>query len=148
MRVRETIVFMVGKKWVPVWCAGVSKCTSSVHSQSDARDVQVTVVSWSQVVASRNAGVRLAESEQVSRSHVVQTPKHLNGDSEPGRQCPASVALFSSNYWVPLELNMRIFKWFVLRSEGHVPTCQSSSGCQSWDCQRNRLSLWRTHERV
>jgi len=43
----------------------------------------VTTVSGSQVAATRNTGDGLVENGQTSRSHVVQTPEHLNTDSEP-----------------------------------------------------------------
>jgi len=68
---RKTIVSEVGRKWVPVWWTGVSKCTPAVCSQFDTTEVQMTAVSWSQVVATRNTEDELLESGQISRSHVL-----------------------------------------------------------------------------
>jgi len=51
----------MGRKWVPVWTAGVSKCMSAECSQSDMREVQVTADNRSQVSATRNARYRLRE---------------------------------------------------------------------------------------
>jgi len=94
---RKTIVYEVGRKWVPVWWAGLSKCTFAVCGQFDMRDVQVTTVSWSQVASIRNARDRLAESGQVSRSHVVQTPGCRLWTELGQQRRPASVAHFTRN---------------------------------------------------
>ena len=46
-------------------------------------EVEMTTVSRSQMVTTRNAGNGLAVGRQVFRSHLVQTSEHLEADSEP-----------------------------------------------------------------
>ena len=127
---RKTIVSEVGRKWVPVWWAGVSKCTSAVCSQSGTGKVQMTAVSWSQVSATRNAGDGLAESGQVSKSHVVQTYQHLNADSEPNRTQSTTSNQCSSlrRTWANPQSHLRVFETIrAAELRTRVATCRSSS---------------------
>jgi len=76
---RKTVVSEMGRKWVPVRWAGISKCTSAICSKSDMREVQVTAVSWSQVAATRNTRDWLAVTghwtciQESCRSRRTQT---------------------------------------------------------------------------
>ena len=124
---RKTVVSEMGRKWVPVWWAGISKCTSAICSKSDMREVQVTAVSWSQTCdqlwqrpGTLEIGWQRLDTGHVSRSHAGHAEHRLW--TEPGRQCAANVAHFTGN-----ELyGMLIKNYFWLP----VITCK----CKHWRC--------------
>jgi len=141
---RKTVVSKVSRKWVPIWRAGICKWTFSVRSKFHTWEVEMTTVSRSQVATTRNAGYGLAVGRQVFRSHLVQTSKHLDADSEPNPVDNVQPD-FAGNKWVPGR-TYACSRWFMLPSWRHVATCRSSSSeRQSGDFCNNRLGLWRTH---
>jgi len=133
---KKTIVSEVGRKRVPVWWAGVSKCTSAVCSQSDTREVHVTMVSWSQVVATRNA--RDGCSQWIVRyplcaRHGASVPIKLLHSSQLSRYTTASTLRCTSA------------ADRTLTSSQHL---RSAGICCRWSDDVQRSARWSTRSRM